>query len=688
MLSARTLSLVAPFALISFATPPAKAQHFSKPPAVDLAVTPVVGTPTSTIPRPTTSFGSVVSGGWLYVMGGYTGRPHDYYREGQSADFYRINLLSPSHIEALPNGQSLQSNPLETWNGRVIVTGGMVAHNTRGEDQVLESLRTVRAFDPLTGSWSDLPDLPEGRSSHDTAVVGSTLYVIGGWSIDRESGDRVWPEAVLALDLATPDEGWSTVATASQRRALATVAVGDQIVAIGGITSDRKLTKRVEVLDTNSGNWTAAPDYPGAAFGVAADVHDGTVFASGSDGTVYSWEPGLDEWSPIAALTFPRFFHQIAADEAGDLRVIGGTSRGVRPVHLETVPLASTSRAARTPVIAHWRIPSPAAAKNRQGMFLDDGWLYAFGGNNSTGQHNFEPDNFLADGFRLSISGLQWDTTAPLPLARQTIQVAHSPDGKRVLAFGGFGHDGEIARTFAEGFEYSTADDEWRALGQVLPTPRSQFGLVEHDGTYWAFGGLDYDSRRDRGDQFRHLTPILRADADSRTPNFVDAGINLLQPRRAFAGAKMDGKYYLVSGMRENFQIVEECEEFDFASETIASMPAPSRPRLSATLVPLNGRLYLAGGSSPRENGQGLEPNPAIEEFNPQTGTWRTVVDEIPISPRHMRAMPFRGRLLLVSSHTDVAQMTNVVMIDPTDASTPTAMPTTTASASPNRDEE
>ena len=31
MLSARTLSLIAPFVLISFATSPAKAQHFSKP---------------------------------------------------------------------------------------------------------------------------------------------------------------------------------------------------------------------------------------------------------------------------------------------------------------------------------------------------------------------------------------------------------------------------------------------------------------------------------------------------------------------------------------------------------------------------------------------------------------------------------------------------------------------------------
>ena len=656
------------------------AQHFAKPPAIDRASTPAVAVPAFTISRSTTSFGSVVADGWLYVMGGYTGRPHDYDSEGQSTDFYRINLLNPSHTEALPNTDGLQSNPLETWRGKIIMTGGMKAHNARGEDQILESLKTVKAFDVKDRTWSRLPDLPLGRSSHDTAVVGDRLYVIGGWSMDPDTSKRTWAEIVLMLDLTAPDLGWTEVAELSPRRALATVAADHHIVVIGGLTNEREITNSVAVLDTQTHEWSSAPDFPGAAFGVAADEHNGSVYASGSDGNVYAWAPGDDAWKTVATLIFPRFFHQVAIDDSGHLHVLGGTSRGIRPVHVERLAL-EPSNDTPTPgaVIAHWRVPSPAAAKNRQGMFIEDGWLYAFGGNNSTGQHDFQQDNFLSEGFRLSLAGLTWRTMPSLPLARQTIQTAHAPDEKSVVAIGGFGHDGEVARTFAQGFEYSLRDRDWRSLGQVLPVPRSQFGLVQHGGSYWVFGGLDYDSRREQGDHFRHLTPILKADAAAETLSFQEIGVDLMQPRRAFAGALMQDKYYIVSGMRENFQIVEQSEIFDFTTQMLSAMPSPSRPRLSATLVALDGKLYLAGGSSPRAEGGGLEPNKSIEVFDPQTQRWSTLLSEIPISPRHMRMMPFRGRLLLVSSHVDETSMTHVALIEPDIEQATT--PTTTAQA-------
>ena len=145
---------------------------------------------------------------------------------------------------------------------------------------------------------------------------------------------------------------------------------------------------------------------------------------------------------------------------------------------------------------------------------------------------------------------------------------------------------------------------------------------------------------------------------------FAYDGIQLTVPRRAFAAAKMDDRYYLVGGMRENFHSVESCEYFDFNTRMFNAIPSPSRPRLSAEMVALDGRLYLAGGSSPSAEG-GFESNPTIEVFDPKSGTWSMLMDSLPINPRHMRMMAYRGQLLIFSSHVDDSNQVHLVFINP-----------------------
>lgn len=642
---------------------PTVAQHFSKPGAIDPDTVRQIGEPLFTIARPSTSFGSAVEGGWLYVLGGYTGRPHDYYHEAQSSDFFRINLLDPTHQEMLPNQQGVQSCPLEAWKGGIIRTGGMVALNSRGEDARLDSLDTVAWFDSSSREWKDLPALPAGRSSHDTAIIGSTLYAVGGWSMDAESGVRTWLNTVGVLDLSSESPEWTELPQPFQRRALASVNLDDKLVVVGGLQQTAGISNDVDIYDPASGAWSKGPAFPGSAFGVAGDVTDGRVVVSGSDGSVYSWSFGEAEWTYEATLTFPRFFHQVAADLSGDLLFVGGISRGVRPVHVERVVV----RDGHAPAVKmhHWIVPSPMASKNRQGMFVHDGRLALFGGNNSTGQHDFEPENFLSDGHMLSLAGLSWRKMPAYPVPRQTIQTVITPDEKGVLAAGGFAHDGDVARGFGDAFMYDFKSREWSAMGTVLPAPRSQFGLVEHNGSYWIFGGLDYDPRRAQGDHFRHLAPVLSAEATGDSLVFEQTGIDLPRTRRAFGGATLNGSYYLVGGMTDNFTIVEETDVFDFETRTFSMVPSPSRPRLSPSLVELGGKLYIAGGSSPKSESRGFEPNPSIEVFDPETQAWTTLIDAIPVTPRHLRMTTFRGRLMLVSTHTDDADLVHIILIDP-----------------------
>ena len=657
-----TKSIVFPALVLLSTTVESSAQHFAMPDDPDLRPGMSLGQPVSSIPRSTTSFGSVTSDGWLYVLGGYSGRPHDYHREGQSADFYRVNLYDLSHIERLPHNQNMQSSPLETWNGKVIRIGGLVAENAPGEPEHLVSLKSVALFDPSTGAWSALPDMPSGRSSHDTAVIGSKLHVFGGWDLDAENDSRSWHTDLLTLDLEAPERGWETSELPFQRRALATVKTGDQIVVIGGMT-ERGPTNSVDIYNPETGGWEKGPDFPSQAFGAAGDSVDGRVIASAASGVVHSWAPGEEAWAPIGTLTFPRFFHQMAADQNGDVLAIGGISRGMRPAHIERLAVSTPQPEKAT--VNHWMVPTPSAAKNRQGFFVRDGWVYMFGGNNSTGQHDFESDNFLDECYRLNLATMTWRPCGDYPMARQSIQTLMSEDGTTGFALGGFGHSGEMAHTHVEGGTYDFKTNSWEMTGPHLPVSRSQFGLAEHDGKYWVFGGLDYDPRREEGDHFRHLTEVLSADSAAGSGDFADTGIKLESPRRAFGGVKVGSKYYMLGGMKEDFQLVDSCDAFDFENKTWSRISSPERTRLSPEAAVIGNQIYLAGGMSPTADGEGIEPNRSLEVYDTTNDTWTTVIEELPFSLRHIRMMPFRSQLLIFSSHESPENLAHVVLINP-----------------------
>jgi hypothetical protein len=122
-------------------------------------------------------------------------------------------------------------------------------------------------------------------------------------------------------------------------------------------------------------------------------------------------------------------------------------------------------------------------------------------------------------------------------------------------------------------------------------------------------------------------------------------------PRRAFAGATLGGRYYMINGMRGEFQLVEDCATFDFATEQFAALACPRASRLSAQLVPIDGQLYLVGGST--RKGQNLEAERSVEALDPASGAWRVVLDELPFDMRHARALAYGSNILVISTHND-----------------------------------
>src|SRR5690606_10074640 len=109
--------------------------------------------------------------GWLYVLGGYHGEPHAYSRDGQSGELARMRLDGDHTWEALPGVEPLQSVALVAHDDSIVRVGGMRASNRAGEPEALRSVAESARYRPDTGTWEPLPDLPEGRSSHDAVVL-------------------------------------------------------------------------------------------------------------------------------------------------------------------------------------------------------------------------------------------------------------------------------------------------------------------------------------------------------------------------------------------------------------------------------------------------------------------------------------------------------------------------------------
>jgi N-acetylneuraminic acid mutarotase len=280
------------------------------------------------LPQPISSFGAVRTGDWLYVYSGHTGGAHQHSKQNLSMHFQRINLAAPKAWEALPVGPGLQSVALVAHGDSVYRVAGLSALNEKGEKENLVSVTDFFRFDPVAKSWSPLEPLPEGRSSHDAIVVGSKLYVVGGWNL--KTGDAKWHDKSLVRDLADKDAKWQELpAQPFKRRALAVAALDGKIYAIGGMTSENKPSRDVHVFDTKSNTWSAGPDLPGEkmnGFGSAALAVDGKLYATGMDGNVYLLSADGKAWESLGKLAHPRFFHRLVDGGENSLLAVAGAS--------------------------------------------------------------------------------------------------------------------------------------------------------------------------------------------------------------------------------------------------------------------------------------------------------------------------------------------------------------------------
>jgi N-acetylneuraminic acid mutarotase len=270
------------------------------------------------------------------------GTAHKYSADLQARELVRLNLAQPDKWEVVASGPPRTGLAMVAYGGKLYRIGGWEAKNAAGDKWDLYSSRDFSSFDPKTGEWRDLAPLPQGRSSHDAAMLGSQLYVIGGWELKGE-GDGEWHETAYVCDLADANPQWQVIAKPPfNRRALAVAGFAGKVYVIGGMDDSNETTTGADIYDPQSRTWTKGPALPGKGFdgfGASAFGTASGLFATTGTGGLYRLSADGQSWAEVGKLNHPRIFHRLLAAGDGELLVVGGTSRGGKVREVESLQL-------------------------------------------------------------------------------------------------------------------------------------------------------------------------------------------------------------------------------------------------------------------------------------------------------------------------------------------------------------
>lgn len=305
---------------------------------------PTTGDQWPLLPDAITAFGACVLDGYAYVYGGHTGKTHAHSSDNLSKGFHRIRMEPRGEWESLPMGTPLQSVALLAHGGKIHRLGGMLANNRAHETPDMRSVGEVAGFDPTTKTWTPETSLPRPRSSHDAAIAGSKVVVVGGWNL-QGAGEDGWLDDALILDTSSPQPAWRSIPQPFRRRALTAVAYQNKIYVLGGFTEDNTPSLEVDILDVATERWEKGPALPGNVsngFACAGCVIDGVLVTSAMDGKAHRLDGGGQRWAPIGELRIPRFQHRMLALSGRKAVAIGGafTPRD----HLRSIEFISAPR--------------------------------------------------------------------------------------------------------------------------------------------------------------------------------------------------------------------------------------------------------------------------------------------------------------------------------------------------------
>ena len=236
----------------------------------------------------------------------------------------------------------------------------------------------TRIYNISANTWSSGPAAPGGPSSEGTAVAhGGSIYAIGGRDgTQNQMNNRYTPASNTWTQLAPMPTG---------RTGLAAAVVGDSIYAIGGRSApDGPCTggpmDTVQRYDITTNTWTTVAPLPTARSDTGAIAHGGKIYvfggctlgASTASSEVDIYDPATNTWSTGAPMPTPRAGFYGVGIVGDSIYVMGGLdSSGSPSAANEVYNIASNS----------WSVATPMAdPRGEMGVTSHGGQIFTLGG--------------------------------------------------------------------------------------------------------------------------------------------------------------------------------------------------------------------------------------------------------------------------------------------------------------------
>ncbi|WAR00671.1 KLH31-like protein [Mya arenaria] len=233
-------------------------------------------------------------------------------------------LQSQRTVPRMPSAMSL------------LMTGGAPRLET---DKVRDH---VIRYDPVTGQWNHVTNIPEPRHHHAATVLHGFLYVAGGdGALEGVSPSR----SVFRFD--PRNHAWIEVAPmVCSRQDFQLAVFNNTIFAVGGRVSADTCLASVERYDPAADTWTEVAELHAPRRCAAVATLDGKLYAVGGSGArkpvfmdnnttiacsrllssrVERYSPAENKWELLKPLATPRFFAHLLST-SGHMILVGGAT--------------------------------------------------------------------------------------------------------------------------------------------------------------------------------------------------------------------------------------------------------------------------------------------------------------------------------------------------------------------------
>lgn len=138
------------------------------------------------------------------------------------------------------------------------------------------------AYDPKSDTWTQLPDAPRARDHFQVAVAQGKLVAAGG----RRSGFEGSTFAAVISEVDVFDfekQAWSTLASPrgdlpTPRAGTASLTLGEEVLVIGGESSEKRAHDKMDALDLNAGVWRRLPPLLQGRHASQPVLHEGRIY--------------------------------------------------------------------------------------------------------------------------------------------------------------------------------------------------------------------------------------------------------------------------------------------------------------------------------------------------------------------------------------------------------------------------